>query len=189
LANYDKTQGATPGLKRPLKVLDMAAKLESGGSTYGLHRYYVLAEATQGAAPVILEVKQELPTAPESASGDLSTASAQHIYDGMSGMGLTVSPMMAPATMNGTAYLVREREREKGALDMNTLDLDDWKAVAEQAGMVLARNQSHQAGAAKAVSKWVGDDGDTLVTNLQNWAQKYARQTREDTRAFAAAHA
>jgi uncharacterized protein (DUF2252 family) len=62
LVAYEKRLGgAADTVKRPLRVLDVAQRLDAGGSSYGLGRYYVLVEA-EGAkkSPVLLEVKELL---------------------------------------------------------------------------------------------------------------------------------
>lgn len=184
LKGYEKTLGATPGLQRPLEMLDLACRVESGGSTYGLHRYYGLFKGTDG-EPRILEIKQELPTAPEQATGDLKQANAEHIFSAMKAAGGTPDPMMGYATMDGTAYFIREREKEKGTLDLTDLSASDWKSVAEQAGTALAKAHAHQPGAATAINHWIGKDQDTFIANLQKFAKVYAQQTRDDTTAYA----
>jgi uncharacterized protein (DUF2252 family) len=186
LKKYDQTQGDTPGVQRPLKVLDMAQKVEAGGSTYGLHRYFVLVQGTSD-LPVIMEIKQELPTAPDTPSGDLTKADAGHIFSGMQAMGGTPDPMMSATTLDGGAYFVREREREKGTLDLSTLHGEsDWQSVAQQAGQALAKAHAHQPGAAKAITAWIGNDQSKLADNLQTFAVDYASQTVADASAFSA---
>ena len=182
--DYDKNQGPTPALKRPLEILDMAERVESGGSTYRLHRYYALLKGTDN-LPVMLEIKQELPTAPEQSSGDLKKTNAGHLFTAMQALGGTPDPMMTCATIDGCAYFVREREREKGSLDLTTLDPSEWKSVAEQAGTALAKTQAHQPGAATAINKWISKDQDKLIDNLKIFAEEYAEQTRQDTAAYA----
>lgn len=150
-------------------MLDCAHKTDSGGSTYGLNRFFVLLQGSEG-VPVILEIKQELPNGIETSSGDLSKADAQKIFQSMQAIGGSSNPLLTVATLDGGAYLVREREREKGTIDLTSLDRDDWKDLAEQAGQAIARAHGHQPGAAKAINNWIGEDQDTLVDNLEHFA-------------------
>jgi uncharacterized protein (DUF2252 family) len=185
LKKYDRDQGRTPGLKRPLEILDMARRLESGGSTFGLKRYYVLLKGSSDGPPIILEIKQELPTATETETGDLKQANANRIFRNMEAMGGTPDPMMSRATMDGGAYFIREREREKGAIEPGDLKKNQWEELVEQAGIAMARAHAYQGGAAAAIHKWIGNDQDMLVDRLQDFATTYAEQTRKDSRAYA----
>ena len=184
LANYDKSQGKTPDLQRPIQVLDMANRIESGGSTYGLNRFYAMLKGT-GKDPVILEIKQELPSAPLTPSGDLTKTNMPGIYSSMQAMGGTPNPLEAQATLNKTGYFIREREREKGSIDPTTLKPGEWKDLCQQAGMALAKAHAHQPGAGHDISKWIGDDEPTMSQNLQSFAVAYANQTEQDTKAYA----
>jgi uncharacterized protein (DUF2252 family) len=184
LANYDKTQGKTPDLQRPIKMLDVACRVESGGSTYGLKRYYALLQGTDK-LPIILEIKQELPSAPVTASGDLSKADMPKIFKGMQAMGGVQNPLMAQATLDKGAFFIREREREKGSIDPTKLKPEQWKDLCEQAGEALAKAHAHQPGAGQDIAKWIGSDEEALSQNLQSFAVDYAKQTEQDTAAYA----
>ncbi|MFN8612130.1 MAG: DUF2252 family protein [Vulcanimicrobiota bacterium] len=188
LQHYDQDQGPTPDLRRPLQVLDIARKLESGGSTYGLNRYFILV-AGHGEEPRILELKQELPTAPEQSTGDLGQANAEHIFTGMAALGGTFDPTMAYCTIDGDAYYLRERQREKGSLEPDKFtSLQQWRDLSEQAAVALARAHAHQAGVARAIRDWVGADQDTLIARLQHFARVYTEQTVQDCAAYRVAN-
>jgi uncharacterized protein (DUF2252 family) len=184
LKHYDQNQGPTPELKRPLEVLDIAHKMDSGGSTYGLNRYFILV-AGHGDHPRILELKQELPTAPEQSTGDLEQANAEHIFTGMAALGGTFDPTTAYCTMEGDAYYMRERQREKGSLEPDKFTtLEQWRDLSQQAAVALARAHAHQTGVARAICDWVGNDRDTLISRLQHFARVYADQTVQDCSAY-----
>jgi len=188
ISQYERTQGSTPELKRPLQVLDIARKTDSGGSTYGLKRYYLLVEASEG-PPRVLELKQELPTAPELSTGNPQSASAQHIFSSMAALGGTFDPMMASAQMEGDAYYIRERHREKASLAPGEFrTLQQWQDLVQQAAVALARAHAHQPGVARSICDWVGPDQDLLIRRLQSFSLTYARQTELDCAAFARAH-
>jgi hypothetical protein len=184
LAHYEAHQGDTPELKRPLQVLDVAAKMESGGSTYGLQRFFLLVEANQG-EPRILDMKQQLPTAPEQSSGDPEEANAEYIFQCMSALGGTFDPTMAAATLDKKAYYIRERQREKGSLPISNFQRpEQWRDLVESAAIAVARAHAFQSGAAQDITDWVGDDKEMLIDRLQNFAEVYAEQTRQDQAAF-----
>ncbi|MBT9585127.1 DUF2252 family protein [bacterium] len=184
LANYESKQGDTPELKRPLQVLDIAAKMESGGSTYGLNRFFILVAAQDG-EPRILDMKQELPTAPEQNTGDTEEADADYIFSCMKALGGTFDPTMAAGTMDKDAYYIRERQREKGSLPISEFTQpQQWRELVENAAVAVARAHAYQSGAAQAITDWVGDDRPTLIERLQSFAQVYAQQTVEDRAAY-----
>ncbi|MBS2039297.1 DUF2252 family protein [bacterium] len=184
LQHYDQDQGPTPDLKRPLEVLDIARKMESGGSTYGLNRYFILVSG-HGQHPRILELKQELPTAPEQSTGDLEQANAEHIFTGMAALGGIFDPTMAYCTIDGDAYYMRERQREKGSLEPDKFaSLQQWRDLSEQAAVALARAHAHQSGVAHAICDWVGGDQDLLISRLQHFARVYTEQTVQDCAAY-----
>jgi uncharacterized protein (DUF2252 family) len=159
LESYDRLQPPTPELRRPLEVLDVAAKLGSGGNTFGLKRFYVLVAATDG-LPRILEVKQELPP-----------ADAGLLDQRLSALEAKYEPTMAAMTLADEVYLVRERQPAKGSLD----EVDSQ--VAEQAGTVLARVHGRQA---QVIREWVGSERQMLIERLQALAELYAEQVKAD---------
>lgn len=184
LPQWETMVGETPELVRPLQVLDMARKTESGGSTYGLNRFFILVEGRDH-LPRILELKQELPTAPEQNTGNTEEANADYIFSCMKALGGTFDPTMAAGTIDENAYYVRERQREKGALPINDYEtVQQWQDLVEQAAVALARAHAFQSGAAQKILEWVGPDRPQLIERLQNFAEVYARQTEVDRDAF-----
>jgi len=184
LANYESKQGDTPELRRPLQIMDIAGKMESGGSTYGLNRYFILVAAQDG-EPRILDLKQELPTAPEQSTGNTGEANADYIFSCMSKLGGTFDPTMGAGTIDEDAYYMRERQREKGSLPISEFERpEQWQELVEQASVALARAHAFQPEAAQKITDWVGPDQATLIDRLQNFAEAYAQQTRQDCALF-----
>lgn len=180
LAEFDAEQGPTPDLARPLRLLDVARKLGSGGSSRGLGRFYVLLEGPPGKPEVILELKQLLPSPIESSSGDLSEADADLVLAWMEALGSPTNPCSGSVAIHGYDYLIREREREKRDLPLGKLDAQGWRELCRQAGAVLAQAHVQEPGNAERILKWVGPDSQQLTTNLQTFARDYAAQTEAD---------
>jgi len=184
LPEYESKVGDTPELVRPLQVLDIARKSESGGSTYGLNRYFLLVQG-KNEDPRILELKQQLPTAPEQNTGNTEEANADYIFSCMKALGGTFDPTMAAGTIDRDAYYVRERQREKGSLPVDKFDRpEQWQELVQQAAVALARAHAFQNGAAQSILDWVGNDQSELTERLQTFAETYARQTELDCAAY-----
>lgn len=184
LPHWESQVEETPELVRPLEVLDIARKTDSGGSTFGLNRYFILVAGSDG-SDRILELKQELPTAPEQGTGNTEEANADYIFSCMKALGGNFEPTMAAGTIDHDAYYVRERQREKGSLPIGDFTTaEQWEELVDHASIALARAHAFQAGAAEKILKWVGPDRDLLVERLQTYAETYARQTELDCAAY-----
>ncbi|MBN9418429.1 MAG: DUF2252 family protein [Candidatus Eremiobacteraeota bacterium] len=180
LPHWEKEAEETPELVRPLEVLDIARKTDSGGSTFGLNRYFILVKGKDG-EDRILELKQELPTAPEQGTGNTEEANADYIFSCMKALGGNFEPTMAAGTIDNKAYYMRERQREKGALPISDFTRpEQWEELVDHAAIALARAHAFQAGAAAKILRWVDQDQDLLVERLQTYAETYARQTEQD---------
>jgi uncharacterized protein (DUF2252 family) len=204
LDSYDQTQGPTSAIARPLQVLDVAQKLESGGSSYGQPRYFALvAGADPKQLPVILEVKQELPptlvgyTGDDAAAirsskpnwtGNLHKADAAQVVAGQLAMGGDQSELSGHTSIDGISYLVRERQPVKASLsDKHLATVDDFTSLADQAGTVLALAHGRSAAQARDIAAWMGDEP-AFVEHLDAFAQAYATQAEADLAAYRAAH-
>lgn len=186
LPHWESQVEATPELVRPLEVLDIARKTDSGGSTFGLNRFFILVAGTDGEER-ILELKQELPTAPEQGTGNTEEANADYIFSCMKALGGNFEPTMAAGTIDNDAYYVRERQREKGSLPIQDFTTpQQWEELVDHAAIALARAHAFQSGAAEKILKWVGPDQDLVVERLQTYAETYARQTELDCAAYKA---
>jgi uncharacterized protein (DUF2252 family) len=157
------------------ELLDGARRLGSGGSTFGLDRYYLLLRSGTE-LPILLDLKQEL----EPRSGNL--------FESMKVLGGTPDPAMAVFRQGSKTYLVREREREKSDFQPTHLKEPEWRDWVKQAGTALSRSHAHQRGAASALQNWLGSQDDKLLERLQDFAFIYARQVRADWQHYQQMH-
>lgn len=186
MMEYMNTIHAPDDLLLPLHILDVAEKCGSGGSSYGLPRYWVLAAGSRDSGlPVILEIKQLLTPAVVDQSGDLSKADGRALVAAQKSLGGYYNPLTGFTRLDGHAYLVRERESVKDTLDLASIsDLDSLEDVAGQAGVVLARAHGYEPERAKALLAWIGDDEEKLASALYSVSKRYAAQTEADYKAF-----
>jgi uncharacterized protein (DUF2252 family) len=181
---YEESLEPTPGIGRPLQILDVCRKLGSGGSSRGLDRYYVLLGGVpQDPLPAILELKQILPCPIDNPSGDLSLAQPGQVVANQDAMGGPENPLNGSVWVAGKEILAREREGEKLDLKLEKLTKKGWEATVEQAGAVLA--QAHAHGHREALQEWIGGDAALLQQRLTNLSREYAAQTQADFAALA----
>lgn len=186
LGPYEAKLPGSTGVALPLEVLDWAQRLDAGGSSYGLDRYYALVRAKDPKQPpVILEIKEllapSLPQPPVAADG-------ASVVQRQTQLGADFNPLTGSARVGGRPFLVRELEPEKGALDSKALDEDKEVVSAfAQAGVVLARAHGATREQAQALMQWVGGDEPLATQRLVSFANGYADQTQADWSAFRAA--
>lgn len=159
-----------------LKVLDLASKPHSGGSTRGLERYYCLVESSERSSPWLLEIKEVLPSPVQTADGDLSRGDGDAILGFQKLMGSPVDSRHQAFKIDGLAFFTREREPEKAALKDSPKDI---KEAAAPLGKLLAR--AHSASRAD-LKGWIAGRGEQLLDKLQSFSQIYARQVESDYR-------
>lgn len=161
-----------------LTLLDVASKPHSGGSTRGLERYYALVCEETRHHPFILEMKEVLPSPVKIQDGDLSRGDGQEVLDYQRQMGSPVDERHRAFKLDGKAFFTREREREKGSLKDNPIDL---KAASGFLGQVLARAHSRSG---EDLQAWVGGRDELFLARLEAFSQTYARQVESDYRAL-----
>jgi uncharacterized protein (DUF2252 family) len=186
LARYERTLDGSEGVAVPLKVLDLAERLDAGGSSYGLERDYVLLGAANPKdPPVLLEMKELL------ASGVGSPpvpANAQDVLKAQQQLGGVLNPLAGAVSMGGRSFLVREVEPEKDKLGTSAFEKKkDLRSSFEQAGVVLARAHGDTGAQARALEAWVGGDVKEATKRLVAFAKDYADQTEADFKAFKSA--
>lgn len=187
LKDYETRLGKTPGLGRPLQIIDMAQKLGSGGSSYGLKRYYALAMAEKSHAdPWIIEIKQFPPSAVETEKPDLSLCNAKALTEYQQEMGGLINPVSGYTKINGFDFLVREREPQKAGVLFEELENErDFGKLFMQAAKVLAYAHAPNEKQAQAIAKWADGNEKKAVLNLADFARSYGDQTEKDWEAFA----
>lgn len=186
LGPYEAKLSGADRVALPLKVIDWAQRLDAGGSSYGLERYYALVRAKDPKQPpVLLELKEllapSLPQPPVPADG-VSVVQRQ------TELGADFNPLTGSTRVGGRPFLVRELEPEKGRLGGKALDEDQEVVSAfAQAGVVLARAHGATRDQAQALVQWVGGDEPLATQRLVTFASGYADQTQADWTAFRAA--
>jgi uncharacterized protein (DUF2252 family) len=188
LQEYGASLGSgTTGVARPLQVLDIARKLGSGGSSFGLERYYVLAAPDKTHdLPVILEMKQLLPSAVEGPDASLEKADAARIVKNQDEMNALANPLTGSARVRGVkgSFLVREREPEKDTLALDGLGEKEFSSTCLQAARVMAWSHAGSVSKARKLLSWMGADEKQAVKRLADFAAAYADQTVADYREF-----
>lgn len=154
-------------------------KLGSGGSSYGLPRYYALvANDDPTKAPIILEIKALLPS-PIKTPDSTTSANGKEIVENQDILSGYKNPLVGSLTMDNHSFLVRELEPEKNNYTIdNVKTLSDSKELFEQAAKVLARSHSSLEGQADKILHWIGNDDKKLNKRLTDFSIKYADQTR-----------
>lgn len=186
LGPYEKELHGADSVARPLKVLDWAQRLDAGGSSYGLGRYYALLQAADPKQPpVLLELKELLAPGIENPP---EPADGQAVMEHQKDFGCDTNPLTGFTRVGGRAYLVREVEPEKARLDSQALNSKkELLSAFEQAAVVLARAHGATPSQAKQLADWVGKDDKTATKRLVAFAKDYADQTQADWKAFRAA--
>ncbi|MCY1078886.1 DUF2252 family protein [Archangium lansingense] len=179
LVPYEVGLRGADGIARPLEVLDWAQRLDAGGSSYGLERYYALVRAKQpDAPPVMLELKELL--APSLARPPVPADGAL-VVKNQAGFGSNFNPLTGATTVSGRAFLVRELEPEKAKLDDKALTSEkELLSAFTQAGVVLARAHGSTQARAASLVKWVGEDSKEATRRLVSFARGYADQVQAD---------
>ncbi len=164
------------------QLLDIAQKLDSGGSTLGLPRYYTLVQIGDE-LPRIVEAKVMLPLPTSKQPSQLTDADERSILKGMDSMGSLASPLRGGFSCRGLHYLVREREAEKSSIKPEKLDSDQLMTLASEAGNALAKSHARSSEFAEQMLKWM-DSNPTVESNLAGFAQRYSEQALADWKAW-----
>ena len=187
LSHYEKNLKDTKRIKRPLKILDVAQKLESGGSSYGLKRYYALAASDdKDDMPIILELKQIFPSSVTDQTGELKNADGEEIVKNKEIMqqGLA-NPLYGSTEIDGFSYLVREREKEKENTPIEEFTKEeDMKGLVKYAGKVMAYAHCPSEKQAEMLFDLVKEDPGKVLSRLKDFAFSYADKTQNDYREF-----
>jgi uncharacterized protein (DUF2252 family) len=164
-----------------VKILDVARRLNAGGSTLGLDRYYALVAGKEGKKPRILELKQVPPPAVDGSSSDLAKAKPADVVANAAELAGFRSPLFGYTEIAGRPMLVREVEPEKVRTEPTELSSKQLEDLAEQAAAMLARSHGHK----RELQAWLGGDKKALEHNLADFAVRYANQVQADWSAYA----
>lgn len=187
LAEYDRSQGPTPDVARPLRVLDVVVK-QGGGSSFGLPRYYALVEGAEDKKPRVLELKELLPIALD--GGTAARGDALKVPGRQRELGALLNPLSGAVSLDSHSFNVREIEPEKSGLKDKDLNTEEkLLSVAAQTAGLLARAHARSPAKAQELMRWVGNDGAVLASRLEDFSQGYADQVEGDLRQLRAAPA
>jgi hypothetical protein len=186
LEDYQTRLGSGVPVASPLKVLDIARKLGSGGSSFGLDRFYALVAADKAwKEPYIIEIKQLLPSAVNDQSGDLNAADGREITANIKKTGGNANPLTGYAVIDGKSMLFRELEPEKSKVSPDELKhYDELETYFTQAAKVMAYSHCQSKTQAGKINAWIGEDQKTLLKNLESFAVRYSDQVEADFKAW-----
>ncbi len=174
-----------PGaLPSPLRV-EVKRRLGAGGSSFGLDRLVAMVQGPDPKAkPVLLELKQLLPSPFDSLTGALSKADPAKVIRFQQALGGFANPLTGEARISGRPFLVRELEPVKSSLGQAALNTSrELESVAEQAGRVLARAHAQTPERARALQAWVGGGAAAAGERLVELASLEEQQVRADFKA------
>jgi hypothetical protein len=163
-------------VKLPLQILDVARRVDAGGSTLGLERYYVLVRGAEGKLHHILEMKTLPPTGVGATGRELAEADGRTVAGYADELLDFRSPLTGSAKVHGTWMLVRELEPEKSRIDPLTVEPHQLDELGEAAATVLA----HAHGRREALREWIRSDQKQLAHELTRFALGYAEQVKAD---------
>lgn len=186
LKSYENQIGSNSGVAQPLKVLDLVEKLGSGGSSYGLPRYYALvANDDPAKAPIILEIKAILPS-PIKTPDNTTGANGKEIVKNQDILSGYKNPLVGSLKMDNRSFLVRELEPEKNSYTIDNFEtLSSAKQLFEQAAKVLARSHSNVESQTQEILNWIGNDDKKLNKRLTDFSIKYADPSQTISQALA----
>jgi len=183
--NALKSFETDPKEKHTFNIFDVCEKKDSGGSSYGLKRYWVLAANDKNPIPVIIELKQLMPSSVIDRSGDLSKADGKSILDGQKSLGGLQNKLSGYTSIDGCTYLVREREAVKATVNLSKIDnFEKLSQLACQSAKTLAGSHCNEKGNSKLISDWIGGENKTLSSKLADFAILYAQQTEANFKEF-----
>lgn len=156
------------------KIHCISERKESGGSTYGLKRYWALVSVKE--LPSIVEIKQILPNPYDDLTGDLKKADAKAIIEAQSELGGVKSSFSSNTSVDGYSYIIREREAVKGDVNLKKLDYLELKELNRQCAIVIASSHCYKQNNRKAIEAWLKNK-QNLASKLYNFSFLYANQT------------
>lgn len=187
LSDYRTTLGADRQLALDAyRPVDVAFKIVGTGSV-GTRDYVVLLFGTGPSDPLILQVKEELPSCyqPFLPRVALFAHQGQRVAEGQHRMQSATDPFLGWTTVEGRPYLVRQLADHKAKVEVAELGGQALERFALVAGEILAKAHA-RTGDASAIAGYCGKS-DRLDRALSKFAIRYADQTERDFRTFKAA--
>ena len=165
------------------RPVDVAFKVVGTGSV-GTRDYVVLCFGAAPDDPLILQVKEEPPSAwaPYLPKAPRPRHEGQRVAQGQHRMQSLSDPFLGWTTLEGRHFLVRQLADHKAGLEPGDLDGPSLLAYARVCGEVFGRAHA-RTGDAGALAGYAGKTG-RLDAALASFASAYADQTEADHAAF-----
>jgi uncharacterized protein (DUF2252 family) len=184
LADYRKTLGPDRQLALDAyRPVDVAFKVVGTGSV-GTRDYVALLFGTGPSDPLILQVKEELPSCYHAHLPGIAPFAhqGQRVAEGQHRMQSATDPFLGWTTVEGRDYLVRQLADHKAKVEVAELYGEALERFARVAGEILAKAHA-RTGDANAIAGYCGN-ADRLDRAMAKFAILYADQTERDYETF-----
>jgi uncharacterized protein (DUF2252 family) len=163
--------------------VDVAFKIVGTGSV-GTRDYAVLFFGNGIQDPLILQVKEELPSCYAPFLPEVPPASheGQRVAEGQKRTQTAADPFLGYTTIEGRHFLVRQLSDHKASIDLATLTGSALVQYAVVCGEVLAKGHA-RTGDPAAIAGYCGNST-KLDEAIAKFARLYADQTERDYEAF-----
>lgn len=180
-AKYVNLLTQSYGLRFSKLTLKAAAQKLSGGSTFGLPRYYVLLQDNLNHQLRMVEFKQLLPSPDLSVSGELDRADASKIVTLQKQLGGYFNPFTQGFTDQAQSFLVRELEHERVRVVIDEVPFDSLvELVRIQARLLALAHTYQQVLRADAIMESVLGCQTQIVQRLLKLTRLYQQQVQTD---------
>jgi uncharacterized protein (DUF2252 family) len=184
LGPYRKTVSVShQWILQTYEAVDVAFKIVGTGSV-GTRDYVVLLFGNGTKDPLILQVKEELPScyAPYLSHMPAVQHEGQRVAEGQQKMQTAVDPFLGYTTIEGRHFLVRQLCDHKASIDLANLKGTALREYAVVCGELLAKGHA-RTGDAGAIAGYCGNSS-KLDNALAKFAKAYADQTENDFQQF-----
>ena len=180
LRPYQKTVSASyQWILQLYEPVDVAFKIVGTGSV-GTRDYVVLLFGNGVQDPLILQVKEELPSCYMPYLSHLPPAKheGRRVAEGQQRMQTVADPFLGYTTIDGRHFLVRQLCDHKASIDLTNLKGTALREYAVVCGELLAKGHA-RSGDAGPIAGYCGNST-KLDTALAKFAKAYADQTERD---------
>ena len=184
LRSYQKTVAVSHQWMLQLyEPVDVAFKIVGTGSV-GTRDYVVLLFGNGIQDPLILQVKEELPSCYTPYLAHLPSVQheGQRVAEGQQRMQTVADPLLGYTTIDGRHFLVRQLCDHKASIDLANLKGTALGEYAIVCGELLAKGHA-RSGDAGAIGGYCGNSS-KLDNALVKFAKAYADQTERDFQQF-----
>jgi len=164
---------------RQYRFVDAARKVVGVGSV-GLEAYIVLMEAYADGTPLMLQIKEAVPSvlSPDGAPLFRGNTQGERVVQGQKLMQASSDPFLGWLTEPGNDYYVRQLRDMKGSLDPEP----DWSwfaAYAQLCGRALACAHARSVDPA-LISGYLGPEADPFADAVAAFSMRYADRAAQD---------